>query len=400
MFPDACTAAFVEERTLNKFMSLGRPMWREVRSRLQKVLSADDATLRDNADLCAKALVPVADVTMHLPATVGDYTDFYSSREHATNVGTMFRGKDNALQPNWLHLPVGYHGRSSTVVVDGTPVRRPKGQLQADATDPKKGSVFGSCRLMDFELEMGAFVGIPNEMGDAVDITKADEHIFGLVVLNDWSGASWPPPLPPHSPCARYPHTLFPILVSARDIQKWEYVPLGPFTAKNFATTISPWIVTLDALEPFKAPTSAVEQKDPEPLPYLRDPDYHSYDINLEVYIKGEGMTGDALVTRSNFKNLYWNVRQQLVHHTVTGCAMRPGDLLGSGTISGSTPDSYGSMLELCWKGTKPMTLPHGGGERKFLKDGDEVSMKGYCQGAGFRVGFGDCRGTLLPAKP
>jgi fumarylacetoacetase len=283
----------------------------------------------------------------------------------------MFRGPDNALQPNWLHLPVGYHGRSSTIVVDGTPVRRPKGQLQADATDPKKGSVFGACRLMDFELEMGAFVGIPNEMGESVDITKADEHIFGLVLLNDWS---------------------------ARDIQKWEYVPLGPFTAKNFATTISPWIVTLDALEPFKAPTSAVEQKDPEPLPYLRDPDYHSYDINLEVYIKGEGMEKDALVTRSNFKNLYWNVRQQLVHHTVTGCNMRPGDLLGSGTISGPTPESYGSMLELSWKGSKTIDIG-GGNTRKFLQDNDEVLMTGFCQGDGYRVGFGDCNGKILPAK-
>lgn len=364
-------AACFNQTTLNAFMGMGRPAWRYVRSRLQQLLSADEPALRDNADLRTKVFFPLADVTMHLPASVGDYTDFYSSREHATNVGIMFRGKDNALQPNWLHLPVGYHGRSSSVVVSGTDIRRPTGQVMADNTDPKKGSVHSPERLLDFELEMGTFVGVGNEMGESVDITKADEHIFGLCLMNDWS---------------------------ARSIQKWEYVPLGPFTAKNFATTISPWIITLDALAPFKAPTSAVAQTDPEPLPYLRDPDYTSYDVKLEVAIQSPEMKEPAVVSRSNFRNMYWNTRQQLVHHTVTGCPMRPGDLLGSGTISGSTEDSYGSMLELSWRGTKPLTL-EGGGERKFIADDDTVFMRGYCQGEGYRIGFGPCSGKILPAK-
>jgi fumarylacetoacetase len=353
-------------------MAKGRGAWRDARSRIQALLAADNPTLRDDEALSSKALLPISSVEMQLPATIGDYTDFYSSREHATNVGTMFRGADNALQPNWLHLPVGYHGRASSVVITGTPVRRPRGQLQVDATDPKKGSRYGACRLMDFELEVGTFVGVGNEMGSTISVEEADKHIFGLVLMNDWS---------------------------ARDIQKWEYVPLGPFGAKNFATSISPWIVTLDALAPFKAPTSAGAQTDPEPLPYLRDPDYSSYDIKLNVGIATEGMKEPHNICKSNFKNLYWNVRQQLVHHTVTGCNMRPGDLLGSGTISGSTEDSYGSMLELSWKGSKSLPMPDGS-ERKFLKDGDNVVMEGFAQGDGFRVGFGVVEGVVLPAHP
>mmetsp|Transcript_24014 Transcript_24014/g.77129 ORF Transcript_24014/g.77129 Transcript_24014/m.77129 type:complete len:438 (-) Transcript_24014:1513-2826(-) len=369
LFTDFDSSCF-SEGSLNRFMAMGRPAWRAARNQVQALLSADNASLRDNEALRSAAFFPVESVIMELPARIGDYTDFYSSREHATNVGTMFRGADNALQPNWLHLPVGYHGRASSVVLSGTPVHRPHGQLQKDATDPKQGPIFAPCRLMDFELEIGAFVGTGNALGEPIDIAKAEDHIFGLVLMNDWS---------------------------ARDIQKWEYVPLGPFTAKNLATAISPWVVTLDALEPFRCETSAGKQ-DPEPLPYLRDPKYSSYDIRLEVALANESLKEPAVISRSNFRHMYWTVSQQLVHHTVTGCNMQPGDLLGSGTISGTDPGSYGSMLELCWKGTKPIAMPDGS-ERKFLKDGDNVIMTGFCQGADFRVGFGTCEGVVLPAR-
>jgi fumarylacetoacetase len=359
------------ESTLNTFMGAGKPVWSAARARITELLSAGCADLRDNAELRAKAIVPMSSAAMHLPASIGDYTDFYSSREHATNVGTMFRGKDNALQPNWLHLPVGYHGRSSSVVVSGTPIRRPAGQLQLDANDPKQGSKHAPCRLLDFELEMGVFVGSRNEMGQPIKMEDADNHIFGYVLMNDWS---------------------------ARDIQKWEYVPLGPFGAKNFGTTISPWVVVPDALEPFFGKTSAGVQE-PKPLDYLVDPNYGSYDIKLEVLIKGEDHQDYHTISRSNYKNMYWNARQQLVHHTVTGCNMEPGDLFGSGTISGSTDDSLGSMLELSWKGSREVTFPDKT-VRKFLKDGDSVNIKGYCEGDGYCIGFGDCEGKALPANP
>lgn len=308
---------------------------------------------------------------MHLPITVAEYTDFYSSREHATNVGTMFRGNDNALQPNWLHLPVGYHGRASTMVVSGTPIRRPHGQLQKDVHDETQGSMYGPCRLLDFELEMAMIVGgPPNPLGQPLTIEQAKKRIFGLVLMNDWS---------------------------ARDIQKWEYVPLGPFTAKNFGTTIGPWIVTTIALEEFACPTSAISQTDPIPLPYLQDPTYSSYDISLQVELQGEDMDQPHVICRSNFSNLYWNVVQQLVHHSVSGCVMNPGDVLGSGTISGKSQDSFGSMLELSWRGSRD--VPVGTETRKFLKDGDTVIMKGWCQRDGYgRVGFGECSGKILPA--
>ena len=306
-----------------------------------------------------------------MPAQIGDYTDFYSSREHATNVGTMFRPTEAPLKPNWLHLPVGYHGRASSVVVSGTPVRRPCGQLQKDRADPLQGSTFGACRLMDFELEMGVFVGPGNKLGEPIDIADAEDHVFGFVLMNDWS---------------------------ARDIQKWEYVPLGPFGAKNFATTIGCWVVPTAALAPFRCKTSAGEQTDPAPLPYLREgANYLSFDVQLCAGIQAPGMAAPSVVTRSNYRHMYWTHRQQLVHHTVTGCNMRPGDLFGSGTISGATPANYGSMLELCWKGTKELTLSDGS-TRKFLKDGDDVVMTGFCQGDGYRVGFGECRGVITPA--
>lgn len=359
--------------TLNCFMGMGPKVWAETRSTVTALLSAEGAqSLASKADVLAKVLVPQSKCRMHLPAQIGDYTDFYSSREHATNVGTMFRGAENALMPNWLTLPVGYHGRASSVVVSGTGIRRPFGQQQKHPTDKTQGSVFGKCRLMDIELEMGALVGVGNNLGDRIDVNKAkDEHLFGLVLMNDWS---------------------------CRDIQKWEYVPLGPFCGKNLGTTISPWVVPFAALAPFRKETSAVTQS-PVPHKYLQMDDYKSYDIKLQVAIANKNWDNKPhVICRSNFTNMYWTVEQQLAHHSVTGCNMRTGDLLGSGTISGATPDSFGSMLELCWKGTKPMTMPDGS-QRKFLADGDEVIMTGFCQGEGYRVGFGECRGTILPAK-
>lgn len=355
-----------DESSLNSFMGLGRPAWLEARQVIQKLLSKNEPVLKDDIALKAKALVPMSQATMHLPAQIGDYTDFYSSLEHATNVGIMFRGKDNALMPNWKHLPVGYHGRASSIVVSGTPIRRPNGQTRPDDSKPP---VFGPCRLMDFELEMAFFVGPASSLGDPIPVQTAEDHIFGMVLMNDWS---------------------------ARDIQKWEYVPLGPFTAKNLGTSISPWVVTLEALEAFRCPNTP---QDPAPMPYLLHKDNFNFDINLEVAIKPKDSNDSTVVSKSNFKHMYWTMKQQLAHHSVTGCNMLPGDLLGSGTISGPTEDSYGSMLELCWKGTKQVPLKNGE-TRTFLKDGDEVVIKGYCQGNGKRVGFGECKGVVLPAHP
>jgi fumarylacetoacetase len=351
--------------TLNAFMALGRDAWHQARSTLTRLLSQNEPTLRDNAQLREHALLPMADVSMLLPADIGDYTDFYSSREHATNVGVMMRGPDNALQPNWLHLPVAYHGRASSVVLSGTDLRRPRGQTKADDAP---APTFGPSRSIDFELEMGFFIGPGNELGRAIPIASAEEHIFGLVLVNDWS---------------------------ARDIQKWEYVPLGPFLAKNFGTSISPWVVPLEALEPFR---TAGPIQDPRPLPYLRSSGAGAYDIHLEVTLQTAKLDRPVRVCASNFKYLYWNMAQQLAHHTVNGCNLRPGDLLATGTISGPTPDSYGSLLELAWKGTRPLQLP-GGEKRTFLQDGDRITMTGWCQGQGYRVGFGEVTGKILPAE-
>lgn len=365
-------ASCFSEGSLNKFMGLGKSAWSSARQTLQTILSSESAVIRDNEALKARALIPLATVIMELPAKIGDYTDCYASRQHATNVGIMFRGADNALQPNWLHLPVAYHGRASSIVVSGTDFRRPCGQLFKDANDPNQGSVYGPSMLMDFELEMGCFVGPGNPLGEPITMDTVDDHVFGFVLLNDWS---------------------------ARDIQKWEYVPLGPFGAKNFCSTISPWVVTTEALEPFRTATSTGKQ-DPEPLPYLREPGYSSYDVDLRVSIRAEDIGSEPFeVSHSNFKNMYWTHRQQLVHHTVTGCNMNPGDLIGSGTISGDEPGTYGSMLELCWKGTKPIKIKEGV-ERKFLRDGDTVVMSGVCHGPNYKVGFGTCEGKVLPAVP
>jgi fumarylacetoacetase len=349
--------------SLNRFMATGRGTWREARGAIQRVLS-EDSPLRDDTKIRDAAVFPVGDVRMLLPCHIGDYTDFYSSRDHATNVGIMFRGKENALMPNWLHLPVGYHGRSSSIVVSGTDLRRPRGQTKTDdATAP----AFGPSRMVDFELETGFFIGPGNELGQPIPISRASEHIFGMVLVNDWS---------------------------ARDIQKWEYVPLGPFLAKNFGTSISPWIVTMDALEPFRIDPPS---QDPQPLDYLL-PAGAAYDISLEVSIQSADMANPHVICRSNVRNLYWTMQQQLAHHTCNGCNVRPGDLLASGTISGQREDSFGSMLELAWNRTKPITLPNGQ-QRVSIQDGDRVTMSGCCEDKSgeYRVGFGEVTGRILP---
>lgn len=348
---------------LNGFLALGRTVWSETRAVVSRLLQADEPALRDNARLREQALVPLDEVEMLLPAEIGDYTDFYSSREHATNVGTMLRGPDNALMPNWLHLPVAYHGRSSSIVVSGSPVRRPLGQSKPEKAETP---LFGPTRSLDFELEMAVFVGPGNERGTPIPIGTSAQHLFGLVLLNDWS---------------------------ARDIQAWEYQPLGPFLSKNFCTSISPWVVPLEALEPWLT-TGPVQ--DPQPLPYLQATGPATYDIHLEVLLKTAGMAQPQRISRSNFKHLYWSMAQQLAHHTVNGCNLRPGDLLASGTISGPTPDSLGCLLELTWRGTRPLTLSSGE-QRTFLQDGDQVILTGWCEGKGYRVGFGEVSGVILP---
>ncbi len=355
----------LDRGNLNPLLALGSKAWRETRSTISQLLRHDNATLRDDASLRAKALLAQAEVEMLLPVEIGDYTDFYSSIDHARNVGIMLRGADNALMPNWVHLPVAYHGRASSVVVSGTDLRRPLGQIKADdAAAP----TFGPSRSVDFELEMGFFIGPGNSLGEPIPVSRAEEHIFGMVLVNDWS---------------------------ARDIQKWEYVPLGPFLAKNFGTSISSWVVTTEALEPFRR---AGPTQDPEPLPYLRTTAPGSFDIHLEVTLQGEKMDRPERISASNFRHLYWSMAQQLAHHAVNGCNLRPGDLLASGTISGPTPDSLGSLLELAWKGTRPLAFANGE-KRVFLHDGDRVTMTGWCQGDGYRVGFGEVTGRVLPAR-
>lgn len=348
--------------TLNDFISDGQKTWRLVRNRIAELFDAKNPELRDNTTHRDIVIFRMEDVEMQLPVLIGDYTDFYSSKEHATNVGKMFRDPENALLPNWLHIPVGYHGRSSTIIPSGIPVHRPMGQtLPNGETSP----VFGPSRLVDFELETAFITTDVNIMGENVPVGETEAYIFGMVLLNDWS---------------------------ARDIQKWEYVPLGPFLAKNFASSISPWIVTLDALEPFR--TKGPKQE-PTPLPYLQQKGKHSFDINLEVAIAPENGT-PTVVSRSNFKNMYWTMSQQLAHHTSNGCRVNSGDMMGSGTISGPTPDSFGSMLELTWGGKNPIKL-NDGTERKFINDGDTVIIKGYSQNGQVRIGFGECSSKLLP---
>ncbi len=344
---------------LNEFMELGAEIWAQTRSKLQDMLA-------DGAD--PKAITPAlhaqSDVEMHMPFIVVEYTDFYAGRHHATNVGTMFRGAENALPPNWLHIPIGYNGRASTVVVSGTPIRRPLGQLKPPDADAPH---FGPCKRLDIELEMGAVVGTGNRMGEPVTVQEADDMIFGYVILNDWS---------------------------ARDIQAWEYQPLGPFQAKVFASSISPWVVTKAALEPFRCSTP---EREKTLLPYLQEPGPMLYDIDLEVKMQATGSDTTTTLSRTNYNQMYYSAAQQLCHHAIGGCEMSVGDLLGSGTISGPEKDERGSLLEISWGGKEPFTLDSGE-TRSFIEDGDTLTLSGRASGDGYNIGFGTCVGTILPA--
>jgi len=358
------TDSVFNQPDLNKFLGYGKAVWRKVRQKISELLDAENPLLRDDSEKRQNLFFKQSEVNLKLPVDIKNYTDFYSSREHATNVGIMFRGKENALMPNWLHLPVAYHGRASSVVVSGTEIRRPWGQIKTDDSESPQRT---PSRLLDFELEMGFFIGSGNVLGSPIKISDAMDHIFGMVLVNDWS---------------------------ARDIQKWEYQPLGPFLGKNFATSISPWVVTMDALSPFLVEGP---RQEPPPLPYLQNDQNLTYDIHLEVHLRGKNMKEGMCICQSNFRYLYWNIQQQLAHHTVNGCNIRPGDLMASGTISGPQENSFGSMLELAWRGTKPLKFSNGE-ERIFIQDEDVVSIRGWCQGEGYRVGFGEVSGKILPA--
>ncbi len=349
---------------LNHLMAKGKQATRELRNRISYLLDAANDELQQNTHHAEQVLIPNKSVLMLMPVKIGDYTDFYSSREHATNVGTMFRDPNNALLPNWLWIPVGYHGRASSVILSGQNIHRPKGQIKPD---PEKDPIYAPCRNLDFELETAFITYEGKPLGDSITPNEAEDFIFGMVLFNDWS---------------------------ARDIQTWEYVPLGPFLSKNFASSISAWVVTLDALQAYKV---VGPEQHPEVLSYLEFEGEKSYDINLEVLIQPENGT-ENLICESNFKYMYWNMAQQLAHHTVNGCNVRCGDLMGSGTISGPTPNSYGSMLELAWKGTKPLQM-NDGTERKFIQDNDTVIMRGHCESNGIRIGFGEVAAKILPAK-
>jgi fumarylacetoacetase len=360
---DGFTTSDFQQAFLNPTMKKGKEATRRLRQALSDLFSAENHSASENSTL-RKALIPLSEVEMCMPVQIGDYTDFYSSKEHATNVGIMFRDPANALLPNWLWIPVGYHGRSSSVIISGQDIHRPKGQIKPDDNEPP---IFAASRQVDFELEMGFITYDGKPLGDSISTSEAEDYIFGMCLFNDWS---------------------------ARDIQKWEYVPLGPFLAKNFASSISCWIVTMDALQPFAVNSP---EQDPAVLSYLAFEGKKSYDIHLQVGMTPENST-EKIICNSNFKYMYWNMSQQLAHHTVNGCNVRCGDLMGSGTISGSTPDSFGSMLELAWKGTKPLIM-NDGTERRFIQDGDTVTMRGYCQNEQVRIGFGEVKAKILPAK-
>src|SRR6056297_3913325 len=351
--------ALLEKDTMNDFISLGKEITTRVRKKIQYWLKEDDSVLAGKPELFVKQ----SEAQMHMSVAVGDYTYFYSSLEHATNVGKMFRDPENALLPNWKHIPVGYHGRASSIVVSGTAIKRPKGQVMPkDATEP----VFKPSARLDFELEMGFITGKNTQLGDRIATADADDYIFGLVLFNDWS---------------------------ARDIQKWEYVPLGPFLGKSFGSSMSPWIVTLEALAPFKV---AGPKQDPKVLPYLKYTGKSNYDIQLEVGLHPE-QSEESIVSTSNLKYMYWNMQQQLAHHTVNGCNINVGDVMASGTISGRDESSYGSMLEISWGGTKPVTLKDGS-TRTFIEDNDTVIMRGFAEKDGIKVGFGEVSGKILPS--
>lgn len=361
------------QETLNAFAGLGREFHGKIRAYLQELLKTDTALahlLRDNESLKAETIIQVQNVQVHLPLTIGDYTDFYAGKNHAYNVGVLFRGPQNALQPNYTHLPVGYHGRASTVVVSGTPIRRPRGQILPDPTNPSP--IYAASKKLDIELELAAFICKENAVGDPVHIQEAQEYVFGYVLMNDWS---------------------------ARDVQAWEYVPLGPFNSKNFGTTISPWVVLADALEPFRSPTMNSDNQE-RLLPYLRGSgsNIQAHDISLTVEIECQGAR--HVVTKTNSKNLLYSFEQMVAHHTVTGCALRVGDLLGSGTISGPTPESRGSFLEITDNGKTPVQFSTSSGttSRMFLEDGDKIVITGVAGHQGAHIGFGECEGNILPA--
>ena len=354
-----------DSSSLNRLISRGKKATRGLRNRLSDLLNKDNDELQDNHGDVAKVLVEQHEATMLMPIKVGDYTDFYSSEQHAYNVGCMFRDPNNALLPNWKHIPVGYHGRASSIVVSGEPLKRPNGQQKPNEAEPP---VFGPCKLLDFELEMAFVTYDGKPLGENITTEEADDFIFGMCLFNDWS---------------------------ARDIQKWEYVPLGPFLAKNFGSSVSPWIVTLDALEPFR--TSGPVQE-PKVLPYLEYTGDKHLDINLEVSIQPENAS-ETVVSKSNYKYMYWNMNQQLAHHTINGCNVKAGDMMASGTISGNDESAYGSMLELSWKGTKSIAMSDGT-ERKFILDNDTVIMRGHSEKDGLRIGFGEVVTKILPANP
>jgi len=369
-FDGTVEATFLQADTLNPLLSLGRDSWNALRARLVELLGDQNAEIREGVGAISEVLIPRAGVRMVMPVRVGDYVDFYSSLEHATNLGKIFRPNGEALMPNWKWLPIGYHGRSSTIVVDGTPVVRPCGQSKPpDAAAPS----FGPSRMLDIELEMGFVTGDANALGEPIAVADAERYIFGMLIVNDWS---------------------------ARDIQAWEYQPLGPFLGKSFATSVSPWIVPLDALQPFRI---AGPEQDPRPLPYLQTAESWNFDIKLEVLLQTERMLREGAaperIVQSNYGYMYWNMAQQLAHATVNGTAIRPGDLYASGTISGSAPDSYGSFIELTWRGARPLELANGE-RRSFLEDGDTVTLRAYCERSGAaRIGFGEVCGTILPAR-
>jgi len=349
---------------LNPLMKKGKKATRDLRNRISKLLDEKHNDLKSHVHHAEQVVISVQEIEMLLPIQIGDYTDFYSSREHATNIGTMIRDPQNALAPNWLYIPVGYHGRSSSVILSGQNIHRPKGQIKPNPEEPP---IYAPCRLLDFELEMAFITYDGKPLGDSISTSESEDYIFGMCLFNDWS---------------------------ARDIQTWEYVPLGPFLSKNFASSLSAWVVTLDALEPFKLDGPVQE---PKVLSYLEYTGAKSYDINLEVSLQPENSI-ETLICQSNHKYMYWNLTQQLAHHTVNGCNVRAGDLMGSGTISGPTPDSYGSMMELSWRGSKPITLKDGA-ERKFINDNDTVILRGYSSKDGVRIGFGEVITKVLPAK-
>ncbi|HVN68919.1 MAG TPA: fumarylacetoacetase [Candidatus Binatia bacterium] len=370
LLDDCCEAELLQAPVLNPLLAAGPTVWSAVRERLSLLLRRDgDPALREAG--AQHFLAPRARAEMRLPMEIGDYVDFYSSIEHATNLGRIFRPNAEALLPNWKWLPVGYHGRAGTIVIDGTPVRRPRGQRRPpDAAAPE----FGASRRLDIELEVGFVAGPANELGSSIPAHDAREHIFGLVLVNDWS---------------------------ARDIQAWEYQPLGPFLGKSFATTISPWVVTLDALEPFRV---AGPPQDPPPLPYLRVPEPRGYAIRLAVDLQTASMREAAMagatISQTSFDAIYWSMEQQLAHATINGAVARPGDLFASGTVSGAAPGSEGSLIELTWNGERPIVLPDGE-RRAFLEDGDEVTLRGWCERPGARrIGFGVARGRIEPATP